>query len=64
MPKLRCPKCQTEMARTSMIGAIPEHVAHDARDKDGYKISPKEALPVFIYHCPQCRFVELYSEEK
>jgi hypothetical protein len=49
------------MRLVDMACGLPAYVDPDKRDKDKNAISTKLVLPVAVYHCPNCRYVELYG---
>jgi hypothetical protein len=56
-----CPKCSQPMRLVDMACGLPAYIDPDKRDKDKNAISTKLVLPVAVYHCPNCRYVELYG---
>jgi phage FluMu protein Com len=58
-----CPKCGDEMNKTGVPVAIPRYTHEGVRfmrDKSP-AISQSDVFPLEMYHCNNCRLVELYA---
>ena len=57
-----CPKCATPMMIHEVARALPQYIDSEHREKaDSPNISTKYALPVELWFCPHCRFLELFA---
>jgi len=56
-----CPKCNSEMIKQDTTYALVQYADRDSLGKDGSQINPKNALPVEVYWCENCRRVELVA---
>jgi hypothetical protein len=63
MEQKTCPKCGKAMNLREVILGIPGYLDPKARIGIGDRISTTQALPVQVYQCSGCRFLELYVEE-
>ena len=67
----RCPKCQKTMEE----GHVPDHGHNSATQSvwshghaeprrfiGGIKFKRKEQIPLTVYRCPSCGFVEFYAK--
>jgi hypothetical protein len=55
-----CPKCLHSQKLEQFKGAVIVLPAAE-QTRAGSKISDKGGLPIDVYRCPQCNFVELYA---
>lgn len=58
-----CPKCSDTMTKVDVVGAIPKSIGLKVRSVSDPSpaISISDVLPVELYRCPGCKFVELYA---
>jgi predicted nucleic-acid-binding Zn-ribbon protein len=56
-----CPKCNNSPKMHLFQGAqiiLPM----DAVEKEGVGMGDSYSLPLDVYHCPECHYIELYAE--
>jgi len=58
-----CPKCKDVLKKLAVSPALPTYIGKPGRTSDDKTpaISTTEVWTVEMYHCPTCRFVELYA---
>jgi hypothetical protein len=54
-----CPKCSAEMKRGDFTYALPGYASPLI---PGPKVMVNKAIPVGVFVCPDCQFVELYLD--
>jgi len=57
-----CPKCMTPMNALPVQCIIP--TLFDPRNPDAPPSTTlKHGFPIQVYHCPKCRYIEMYGGE-
>jgi len=59
-----CPKCGKSMNAHEYTLGLPNYVDQvpGIPNRTGNRVTTKNALPIRVYLCEVCRFLELYAE--
>jgi hypothetical protein len=59
-----CPKCGKSMNAQNFMMGLPGYIDQipGVPTRTGDRVTTKQALPIQVYLCEACRFLELYAD--
>ncbi len=54
-----CPKCKTPMKTAEFVCGLPT-MKDEKKNRGTEAMSTEIGIPVSVYQCPKCQFIELY----
>jgi hypothetical protein len=62
MERKICPKCGKTMNAHDFTLGLPGYLDQRVPTKTGDRVTTRQALPIQVYLCEGCRFLELYAD--